>query len=191
MKEIVFATNNKHKLDEVRAILSGKVEVLSLSDINCQDEIPETANTLEGNATLKARYIYEKYGVDCFADDTGLEIEALEGRPGVYSARYAGEPSNSERNMQKVLQEMSDQNNRNARFRTVISYVEKGEYHLFEGIIEGEISRMPQGERGFGYDPIFIPIEHTKSFAELSSEEKNAISHRARATRRFADYFGD
>ncbi len=190
MKKIVFATNNKHKLDEVRAILSGKVAVLSLSDINCHDEIPETADTLEGNAALKARYIYEKYGVDCFADDTGLEIEALEWRPGVYSARYAGEPSNSEHNMQKVLQEMSGQNNRNARFRTVISYVEKGEYHLFEGTIEGEISRIPQGKRGFGYDPIFIPTGYTKSFAELSSEEKNKISHRARATRSFADYFG-
>ena len=191
MKKIIFATNNRHKLEEVTAILNEKVKIVSLSDIGCTDDIPETAETLEENAVLKATYVSERFHLDCFADDTGLEIEALEGRPGVYSARYAGEPSNSVNNMLKVLKEMEGQTNRSARFRTVISYIENGISHYFEGIINGQIAYEPKGNAGFGYDPIFIPEGYTKSFAELSPEIKNSISHRALAVKKFAEYFED
>lgn len=189
MKKIVFATNNAHKLEEVRAILAGKVEILSLNDIGCHDEIPETADTLEENAAMKSRFIYEKYGFDCFADDTGLEVTALNMQPGVFSARYAGEPSNSERNMQKLLQELQGESNREARFRTIIALIFQGEYTYFEGIVEGEILLEKCGAAGFGYDPIFKPKGYNESFAEISADEKNKISHRGKAVRKFALHF--
>lgn len=188
MRKIIFATNNKHKLEEVKAILKNDFEIISLSEIGYNEEIPETADTLEGNAALKAKFVYEKYQIDCFADDTGLEIEALNGRPGVYSARYAGEPSNSKSNLIKVLKEMEGQTNRNARFRTVICFIENGEYHYFEGIIKGKIAENPQGTHGFGYDPVFIPNGYNTSFAEMSLDIKNSISHRASAIRKFTNY---
>lgn len=180
-RKLVFATNNAHKLDEISSILGEKVELLSLKDIHCDVDIPETADTLEGNAMLKAEYIYEHYGLDCFADDTGLEVEALNGAPGVYSARYAGEAHNSEANMQKLLQEMQGTTNRKAQFRTAICLILDGKKHLFEGIVKGEIIKEKRGGSGFGYDPIFMPEGYTKTFAELGNETKNKISHRALA----------
>ena len=186
--KLVFATNNKHKLEEVRDILGEKVEVLSLNDIDCHDEIPETADTLQGNALIKARYIYEKYGVDCFADDTGLEVEALGGAPGVYSARYAGEECNSEANMHKLLHNLTGKSNRKAQFRTVIALIIDGEEKLFNGIIKGEITTEKKGDSGFGHDPIFIPEGFTVSFAQMGNEEKNKISHRYRATEQLSKY---
>ena len=186
--KLVFATNNKHKLEEVRAILGNKVEVLSLNDIDCHDDSPETADTLEGNALIKARYIYEKFGVDCFADDTGLEVEALGGEPGVYSARYAGEDCNPEANMHKLLQNLIGKNNRNAQFRTVIALIIKGEEKLFNGIVKGIISNEKMGDAGFGYDPIFIPEGFSESFAQMTSDMKNSISHRYRATEGLSNY---
>lgn len=189
-RKIVFASNNRHKLEEVRNILNDKnIEVVSLDEIGFTDEIPETANTLEGNAELKARAIYEKFGIDCFADDTGLEIEELGGKPGVFSARYAGEPSDSAKNIEKVLNELDGKANRNAQFRTVICLIEYGKTLFFEGKIIGEIATMPQGKRGFGYDPIFVPSGKKKSFAELSPDEKNEISHRALAVRLLDNHF--
>ena len=180
--KLVFATNNKHKLQEVRDIVGDRVEVLSLSDIDCNDDIPETADTLQGNALIKARYIYEKYGVDCFADDTGLEVEALDGAPGVYSARYAGEECDSEANMKKLLHNLTDKNNRNAQFRTVIALIINGEERLFNGIVKGVIATEKMGTSGFGYDPIFIPEGFSESFAQMDASMKNSISHRYRAT---------
>lgn len=157
-KKLVFATNNAHKLEEIRAILGDKVKVLSLKDIRCEADIPETADTLEGNAALKAEYIHAHYGMDCFADDTGLEVEALDGAPGVYSARYAGgEGHDSEANMKKLLAELKGKENRKAQFRTAICLIEGGEKHLFEGIVKGEIIREKKGSSGFGYDPVFVP----------------------------------
>ena len=188
MKKIVFATNNAHKLEEVRDILKDKIQVLSLKEIGCVDDIAETAETLEANAEIKARYIFDKFGVDCFADDTGLEVEALNGKPGVYSARYAGEPSDSTKNVKKILTEMEGVENRNAQFRTVICLMEEGECYFFEGIIKGKIALTPTGESGFGYDPVFIPEGYDRSFAELTSEEKNSISHRALAVKKLNDY---
>ena len=183
MKKLVFATNNAHKLEEIRAILGDKVEILSLNDIHCHADIPETADTLEGNAALKAAYIYEHYGLDCFADDTGLEVEALNGAPGIYSARYAGgEGHDSEANMKKLLREMEGKENRRAQFRTAICLIEGGKETLFEGIVKGEIIREKRGGSGFGYDPVFVPEGYTETFAEMGSEEKNKISHRARET---------
>lgn len=187
--KLVFATNNRHKLEEVRAILGNKIEILSLNDIDCHDDIPETADTLEGNALIKARYIHEKFGVDCFADDTGLEVEALNGEPGVYSARYAGEDCNPEANMYKLLQNLTGENNRNAQFRTVIALIINGEEKLFNGIVKGTISREKMGNAGFGYDPIFIPEGFSESFAQMTSEMKNSISHRYRATEELSNYF--
>lgn len=189
MKKIVFATNNRHKSEEVKAILAEKAEIFCLADIGCNDDIPETGSTLEENAILKARYIYEKYNIPCFADDTGLEIDALNGRPGVYSARYAGEPSNSAMNMQKVQLEMEGITNREAQFRTVIAYIENGEIQLFEGTVKGAIGVKPEGNGGFGYDPLFIPEGYDMSFASLSPEVKNTISHRAIAMGKFTAYF--
>lgn len=186
--KLVFATNNKHKLEEVRAIIGDRVEILSLNDIDCHDDIPETADTLQGNALIKARYIHEKYNVDCFADDTGLEVEALDGAPGVYSARYAGEECDSQANMHKLLENLTGENNRNAQFRTVIALIIKGEEKLFNGIVKGEISREKMGNSGFGYDPIFIPEGFSQSFAQMSSEMKNSISHRYRATEQLSNY---
>ena len=186
--KLVFATNNKHKLEEVRAILGNRIEVLSLNDINCHDDIPETADTLEGNALIKARYIYEKFGVDCFADDTGLEVEALNGEPGVYSARYAGEDCNPEANMHKLLHNLTGKNDRDAQFRTVIALIIKGEEKLFNGIVKGTISNEKMGEAGFGYDPIFIPEGFSESFAQMTSDIKNSISHRYRATEELSNY---
>ena len=186
--KLVFATNNKHKLQEVRDIVGDKVEVLSLADIGCYDDIPETADTLQGNALIKARYIYEKYGLDCFADDTGLEVESLDGAPGVYSARYAGEECDSEANMRKLLENLTGKTNRNAQFRTVIALIINGEEMLFNGIVKGVIATEKKGDSGFGYDPIFVPEGHSASFAQMSSEMKNSMSHRFRATQQLSDY---
>ena len=186
--KLVFATNNRHKLDEVRAIVGDRVEVLSLNDIGCHDDIPETADTLQGNALIKARYIHEKFGVDCFADDTGLEVEALDGAPGVYSARYAGEECDSEANMQKLLQNLTGKSNRNAQFRTVIALIIKGEEKLFNGIVKGTITEEKRGDSGFGYDPVFVPEGFSESFAQMSGDMKNSISHRYRATRELSNY---
>lgn len=187
--QLVFATNNAHKLEEVRAILGNQFDILSLNDIHCHADIPETADTLEGNARLKARYIYEHYGMDCFADDTGLEVEALGGAPGVYSARYAGgEGHDSEANMRKLLAELEGKDNRRAQFRTAICLIEGGEEHLFEGIVRGSIIEARRGTSGFGYDPVFIPEGYSQTFAEMGNEEKNRISHRARAVQQLAGY---
>ena len=187
-RKLVFATNNAHKLEEIRAMLNEKVEILSLADINCHVDIPETADTLEGNAYLKAKYIYTHYGLDCFADDTGLEVEALDGAPGVYSARYAGNGHDSQANMQKLLKKMEEKNNRKAQFRTVISLIEKGEERRFEGVVKWEITTERRGDSGFGYDPIFQPEGFDETFAELGSEIKNKISHRAKAVEALCNY---
>ena len=181
-KEIVFATNNLHKLEEIRQIIGDKFNVLSLKDINCNEDIPETATTLEGNAEIKARYVKEKYGYDCFADDTGLEVDALGGEPGVRSARYAGENHDSQANMNLLLENMCGKENRAARFRTVIALIIGDELTLMDGIVEGEITQQRVGDSGFGYDPIFKPLESELTFAQMSSEDKNKISHRGRAT---------
>ncbi len=186
--KLVFATNNPNKLKEVQEMLPNTIELLSLSDINCYDEIDETEMSLEGNATLKADYITQKYGYDCFADDTGLEVESLNGKPGVYSARFAGEPSNSENNMQKLLTELKNKSNRNAQFRTAVSLNINDANFIFEGICKGAILEKKQGEKGFGYDPIFKPENHTNSFAEMSSEEKNIISHRGIAIKKLVSF---
>ncbi|WP_302974445.1 non-canonical purine NTP diphosphatase [Paraprevotella clara] len=188
-KRLVFATNNAHKLEEIRAILGNSIEILSLADIHCYADIPETADTLEGNARQKSRYVYEHYGLDCFADDTGLEVESLGGAPGVYSARYAdGQGHDSQANMNKLLKEMEEKNDRKAQFRTIISLIEKGEERQFEGIVKGQITREKRGESGFGYDPIFQPDGYETTFAELGSDIKNRISHRARAVAALCDY---
>lgn len=189
MKRLVFATNNAHKLEEVSAILGDKIELLSLKDINCQTDIPETADTLEGNALLKSSYIFRNYHLDCFADDTGLEVEALDGAPGVYSARYAGgEGHNAEANMLKLLHEMEDKENRKAQFRTAISLILGGKEYLFEGIIKGEIIKEKRGDSGFGYDPVFVPEGYNQTFAELGNDIKNRISHRALAVNKLCDF---
>ncbi|MBR1687577.1 MAG: non-canonical purine NTP diphosphatase [Prevotella sp.] len=191
--KIVFATNNEHKLSEIRSILGEQFEVVSLREIGCTEEIPETGQTLEENALQKARYVSSRYGIGCFADDTGLEVEALNGAPGVFSARYAGGAGHdSEANMTKLLSELGDSSNRRARFRTVIALVDgAGQEHsplLFEGIVEGEIIRERRGGEGFGYDPIFQPDGYDQTFAQLGNDVKNRISHRARATKKLADY---
>lgn len=188
MKDIVFATNNAHKLRELREIAGDKFNILSLKDINCNEEIPETADTLEGNALIKANYIKNKYGYDCFADDTGLEIDVLGGEPGVFSARYAGENCNSENNIDKVLKNLINEENRSARFVTIIALRIGDNTYTFEGEVRGEILTERQGKGGFGYDPIFKPIEADCSFAEMLPEEKNNISHRGRAVKKLFDY---
>lgn len=187
-RKLVFATNNVHKLEEIKAILKDEIEILSLADINCHADIPETADTLEGNARLKSEYVYAHYGLDCFADDTGLEVEALNGAPGVFSARYAGEGHDAQANMKRLLKEMEEKNNRKAQFRTVISLIEKGEEKLFEGSVRGEITREKRGNSGFGYDPVFQPEGFDVTFAEMGSDVKNKISHRARAVKALCDY---
>lgn len=188
MDTLVFATNNAHKLDEVRKITQGLVRIVSLNEIGCHDDIPETADTLEGNALLKARYVAQRYGCDCFADDTGLEVEALDNAPGVYSARYAGTGHDSEANMRKLLREMEGKNNRKARFRTAIALIRKGHEQLFEGIVNGSITTDKRGDSGFGYDPIFQPEGFEGTFAQLGDDVKNAISHRALACQKLAAF---
>ena len=187
-RKFVFATNNAHKLEEVTAILGNRIELLSLKDIHCHTDIPETADTLEGNALLKAQYIYENYQMDCFADDTGLEVEALNGEPGVYSARYAGDGHNAEANMLKLLHAMEGIENRKAQFRTAFALIIDGKEHLFEGVIKGEIIKTRKGNSGFGYDPIFVPEGYTQTFAEMGNELKNKISHRAIATNKLCKF---
>lgn len=185
---LVFATNNKHKQEEMSAILGDKVELLSLADIDCHDDIPETADTLEGNALIKARHIYNKYGCSCFADDTGLEVDALGGAPGVYSARYAGEENDADANMRKLLHNLTGKSERSAQFRTVIALIIEGEEFLFDGIVRGRIAEERKGAAGFGYDPIFVPDGYEESFAQMAAEQKNAISHRSRAALALNDF---
>ena len=184
MKELVFATNNPHKLKEIREIIGDQFRVLSLADIGCSEEIEEHALTIEGNASVKSWYIFRKYGKNCFADDTGLEIDALGGRPGVKSARYAGDDCNPENNIRKVLKELKGKDNRRARFRTVISLIMNGKELQFEGTVEGNILFEKHGKEGFGYDPVFQPDGYNLSFAEMLPEEKNRISHRGRAVQK-------
>lgn len=188
-----MATNNAHKLREIRQILAGRYEVKGLCDIGCHEEIPETADTLEGNALQKARYVYEHYGVDCFADDTGLEVEALGGQPGIYTARFGqmngyGESHDSDANIRCLLDKLKGAPTRRARFRTAIVLMQGGDEHLFEGIVEGEILKRRRGTDGFGYDPIFAPLEAGVSFAQMGPEEKNRISHRGRAVQKLVEY---
>lgn len=186
--ELVFATNNRHKLEELQELLGSEIKLLSLGDIGCYEDIPETQPTLEGNARQKSFFVYEKYGYNCFADDTGLEIEALDGEPGVYSARYAGDARDSDANMNKVLEKLVKINSREARFRTVISLVINGEETQFEGIVEGAILTEKKGNSGFGYDPVFQPKGYSQSFAEMSLEQKNKISHRGRAVEKLVNF---
>lgn len=188
MKQLVFATNNTHKLDEARAILNSKFKILSLNELGCFEDIAETADTLEGNALLKVRFIAEKYHVNCFSDDTGLEIAALDGAPGVYSARFAGEDKNSFANMQKVLHLLDGKENRIARFRTAVALFFNDKEYIFEGKISGKIITEPCGSSGFGYDPIFVPDGYTQTFAQLTEKQKNAISHRALALQKLAKF---
>lgn len=189
MKNLVFATGNSHKLQEVQGLFKEGFALSCLKDVNITEEIPETADNLVDNALQKAWYVYKKCGIPCFADDTGLEVEALNGAPGVYSARYAGEQKDSKLNMLLLLKNMSGKTNRNARFRTIIAYIdENAQEHIFEGEIRGKIIENMAGENGFGYDPIFVPEGYDKTFAQLSSETKNKISHRARAMEKFLSY---
>jgi len=181
MQQLVFATNNAHKLEEVAAKLNGAIKLLSLNDIDFTDDIDETGTTFEQNASIKSHRIFNRYGLNCFGDDSGLEIDALSGEPGVYSARYAGEHGNHAANNQKVLESLQNVENRRARFRTVISLIWEGEEHFFEGVVEGTIRKTLTGTAGFGYDPIFEPEGYTQTFAEMTMDQKNAISHRARA----------
>lgn len=186
--ELVFATANQNKAKEIQTLIPSFIKIKSLNDINCLEDIPETQATIEGNASQKAFYVFEKYNVNCFADDTGLEVEALNGRPGVLSARYAGEAKDANANMDKILLELDGVENRKARFKTIISLVINGEQRLFEGIVDGVILKDKLGSQGFGYDPIFVPNGYDKTFAELSIAEKNKISHRARAVNKLVEY---
>jgi len=188
MKEIIFVSNNQHKVKEVQQAIGDSFTIKSLSDIEFHEEIPETQDNLKGNALQKAETIYSKYHIDCFADDTGLEIDALDGRPGVFSARYAGEQCNSEDNIQKVLAELRDTTNRNARFRTIICLILNEEKYFFEGVAEGKIIDELKGKEGFGYDPIFVPNGYEKSFAEIDLNLKNNISHRGKAVRKLSTF---
>ncbi len=188
MKKIVFATNNTHKLKELQQIIGNRFELLSLKDIGCLEEIPETAETIEENSMQKAEYVYNKYKIDCFADDTGLEIEALEGRPGVYSARYAGEEKNMEKNIDKILNELNGKEDRKARFKTVISLIYSGKKYQFEGIVTGDIIEERRGKGGFGYDPVFMPQGYNITFAEMPADVKNKISHRGQAVQKLVDF---
>ena len=189
--KLVFATNNLNKLKEVQEMLSEKIELLSLKDIGCTEEIEETATTLEGNSKLKADHITEHYQYDCFADDTGLEVDSLEGAPGVYSARYGGEPRNADRNIDKLLKELQNKDDRSAQFRTIITLNLKGKSCDFEGICKGHILQERSGNGGFGYDPVFQPEGHTQSFAEMSAEEKNKISHRGLAVEKLVQFLNN
>jgi len=186
--QLVFASNNKNKIKEIQLLLPSTIQILSLDEIGCYEEIPETADTIEGNAMLKANYVKEKFGYDCFADDTGLEVEALHGAPGVYSARYAGEQKDDQDNMHKVLKELKDCSNRSAQFKTVIALNINNKQFLFTGIVKGEIGYEKIGNNGFGYDPIFVAAGYKKTFAELSIEEKSRISHRGLAVKQLVDF---
>ena len=184
--KIVFATNNQHKLHEIKKISKEQLEILSLSDINCHEEIPETGDTLKENALIKARFVKDRFGFDCFADDTGLEVDALNNAPGIYSSRYAGPNCDSKDNMQKLLHDLGGVENRKAQFRTVIALIFKGEEYYFEGAVKGKITLKKRGSKGFGYDPIFKPTGYDKTFGELSEEIKNSLSHRGIATKKLA-----
>lgn len=186
--KLVFATQNNNKAAEIQKLMPSMVQIVTLKDIGCNVDIPETAKTLEGNALIKARYVWTKYKVGCFADDTGLEIGFLKNEPGVFSARYAGEQKNADDNMNLVLEKLKDQTNRKARFRTVIALIVDGIEYLFEGIVEGEITEKKSGKDGFGYDPIFKPTGSEKTFAEMTMEEKNKISHRGRAIQKLVEF---
>ena len=189
MKKLVFASNNAHKLSEIRALLGDRIEIISLSDLQCHDEIPETADTLEGNALIKARYVWEHYGLYCFADDTGLEVEALGGAPGVYSARFAGEHASFEDNISLLLERLLGvAAPRRARFRTVVALIDEYGTHFFEGRVDGEITLERSGDHGFGYDPIFRPEGREETFAQLTEQEKNSMSHRGRAVQKLVRY---
>lgn len=188
--KLVFATNNKHKLEEVQAMLTN-FEIVSLADINCFEDIPETADTLEGNAILKANFITEKYGLDCFADDTGLEVEALNNEPGVYSARYAGEDNNSEANIKKLLNNLEIRKNRKAQFKTAIALNIQGKQFIFDGVCKGTILTEKRGDSGFGYDPVFMPESFNRSFAEMNMTEKGSISHRGKAVEKLVTYLNE
>ncbi len=186
--KIIFASNNKNKVQEIQNQVPKSIEIVTLEEIGCTEDIPETGSTLEENAIIKANYITEKYGLPCFADDTGLEIDALNGEPGVYSARYAGEDKNADKNMDLVLQKLQHKTNRKAQFKTVIALNINNEQHLFTGIVEGEIRKEKTGTNGFGYDPIFEPENLGKTFAEMTLEEKNKLSHRGRAVEKLIDF---
>ncbi|WP_298121614.1 non-canonical purine NTP diphosphatase [Flavobacterium sp.] len=186
--KLVFASNNKNKIKEIQLLVPNSIQIVSLEDIGCTEEIPETADTIEGNAILKANYVTQKYGYNCFADDSGLEVDALNGEPGVFSARYAGEPKNDDNNMNKLLSNLKDKTNRTANFKTVICLNYKGKQHLFTGIINGKIIDEKIGNNGFGYDPIFVANDYTKTFAELSIEEKSNISHRGIAVKQLIEF---
>ncbi len=186
--KLVFATSNQNKANEIQSLIPNVLQILSLLDIQCTEEIPETQSTIEGNASQKAFYVYEKYHQNCFADDTGLEVESLNGKPGVLSARYAGESRDANENMDKVLQELSLKENRKARFKTVISLVISGKEHQFEGVVDGVILSEKRGDSGFGYDPIFLPDGYDLSFAEMDLSTKNKISHRAKAVNKLVEY---
>ncbi len=186
--EIVFATNNAHKLRELQQILGNRFKLLSLTDIDCFEEIPETSPTIEENSMEKAEYVYEKFKINCFADDTGLEVEALDGRPGVYSARYAGDEKNMVKNIDKLQSELANKKNRKARFKTVISLILNGEKYQFEGIVNGEIIKEKRGDSGFGYDPVFVPDGYGHSFAEMDAGLKNKISHRGIAVKKLVGF---
>ena len=186
--KLVFATHNQNKLLEVRKLLTNEIDLLGLSDIECTEDIPETSDTIEGNAAQKALYVSKKYNINCFADDTGLEVEVLNGEPGVFSARYAGNQKNSEDNMNKLLENLNDKINRNARFKTVIALSLNGKTTLFEGVVNGVIIHEKRGNQGFGYDPIFIPDGYKQTFAELSLSDKNKISHRGKAMKLLIEY---
>ncbi|MDR0365045.1 MAG: non-canonical purine NTP diphosphatase [Bacteroidales bacterium] len=188
MKKIAFATHNNHKLEEIQSILKNMYHVMGLTELGITEEIPETADTLEGNAQMKADYLFDRLGIDCFADDTGLEVEALHGAPGVYSARYAGEHCSFSDNVEKILKELERIENRKAQFRTVICLILNGEKHFFEGIVTGELIKSSRGEKGFGYDPIFIPNGYSETFAEMPIDLKNEISHRGKATQKLIDF---
>lgn len=193
MKKLIMATNNEHKLREIRQILQGKFDVCGLADIGCHEDIPETSDTLEGNALQKARYVFEHYGVDCFADDTGLEVEALDGAPGIYTARFGsmngyGDSHDSNANIRCILDKMQGKTNRNARFRTAIALIQDGKEHLFEGIVTGRIVEELRGTDGFGYDPVFEVEDTGLTFAEMGAAEKNRVSHRGRATEKLVEF---
>jgi len=190
MRQLVFATNNRHKLEEVAEKIGDRLKLLNLDDIGCRDDVPETGHSFRENASLKSHYIYQKYQLDCFGDDSGLEIDALNGEPGVYSARYAGAHGDHEANMDKVLAKLAGETNRKARFRTVISLIWNGKEHFFEGTVEGSIRHQRSGAKGFGYDPIFQPDGYDITFAEMSMEEKNQISHRGRAVEQLIEFLG-
>ncbi len=189
--DICFATNNAHKVQEVNQLLGHPFRVLSLADIGCSEELPENQDTLAGNSAEKATYVHQRYGVNCFADDTGLEVDALDGRPGVHSAHYAGPQRSSEDNMQLLLSALAEQSDRSAQFRTVITLWLNNEVHQFEGAVRGTITAERSGEQGFGYDPIFVPKGHSRSFARMTAAEKNELSHRGRAVRQLVQFLTD